>query len=544
MARNALILSTLGLLAVACNEYEINEKTDIQGDLDEDGQPDIAVNPMAIDFGEVLAYEPGTAPPAPTVQVVTITNEGDSDLHIDQVYLQEESGPFSYGALSAVLIQPGGSAQISVTFDPQASGPMTNKLLIDSDDPDEGTVEVLLSGVGIAPEILLSPTEYDFGTLYIGCDAEQVFEISNVGTAPLEVSALDFTTASTEDLVVNLDEALAAKGPLPWTINEGEVVQVSVISAPYDEYPDVAYLTVESNDPFRSSVLATIDGTGELFGSNTDLYEQPVRGRTDIIFAVDRSCSMDDDIINVQNNFGTFVTTLSTMDADYHVAATVEDSGCINGSDLYVDNSFTPAQAQATITAMINLGGSYGSNTERPFMLLESTLANTDSGDCNSGLLRDDATLALVGVSDEPEQSVSNYATYVALFQGMKDDPDDVVLHAIGGDYPSGCGSASAFTGFYEAVVATGGLFLSICATDWGEHLRALAEGSAADLTSFALTDYPVPETIAVRVDGVTTTVGWEYDASTNAIQFESDYVPEGGSTIEISYALFGDCDG
>ncbi|MEC8424535.1 MAG: hypothetical protein VX000_12210, partial [Myxococcota bacterium] len=165
------------------------------------------------------------------------------------------------------------------------------------------------------------------------------------------------------------------------------------------------------------------------------------------------------------------------------------------------------------------------------------------SSGCNYGLIRDNASLNLIGVSDEPEQSINNYSYYVSLFQSLKANPDDVVMHAIGGDYPSGCGSASAYTGFYEATVATGGLFLSICASDWGAYLEALAEGSAADLSTFELTDWPVPETIEVRVDGVTTTVGWEYNPTDNAIDFESDYVPEGGSTIEISYALYGDCD-
>ena len=45
------------------------------------------------------------------------------------------------------------------------------------------------------------------------------------------------------------------------------------------------------------------------------------------------------------------------------------------------------------------------------------------------------------------------------LFQGLKTNPDDVVFHAIGGDYPSGCGGNDAYTGMYEASVATGGLF-------------------------------------------------------------------------------------
>ena len=540
MRRSSLLL-ILGISAIACNEYEIKETTDVQTDIGEDDVPDIVVDPVSLSFDDVLAYEDAGAPPVVETKTVTIRNEGLGDLHLGEIYLEESTGPYSWSNLSAILVQPGGEATFTVEFDPNTAGDVGNKIFIESDDPDEPVVEVDIFGTGIAPVIDLSPSEYDFGRLYIGCDADETFEITNIGTADLVVTNIEFNTAS-EDLVFDANEA-ANGGPLPWTIAPGEIKQVTVSNIPYDEFQDTAYLMVDSNDPYTSTVMSTIEGIGELYGEGTDVYEQPIKGTTDIIFAVDRSCSMYDDIENVQNNFDTFVDTMDALDADYHVAATVEDSGCINGSDLYIDSSFDPADAKATITAMINLGGSYGSNTERGFMLLESCLANTGSGDCNDGLIRDDATLNLVGVSDEPEQSVNNYTYYISLFQSLKDDPDDVIMHAIGGDYPSGCGSASAYTGFYEATVATGGLFLSICATDWGSHLEALAEGSTADLSSFALSQYPVPSTIAIEVDGVTTTLGWTYNPSTNSIDFDSDYVPEGGSTIVINYALFGDCD-
>lgn len=541
MRRTSLLLAASSILALACNEYEIKETEETQTDLGEDAAPDIAVNPISVDFGDVLAYEPdSTAPPAVESKTVTITNEGQGDLHLDEIYLEDTTGPYSWTALSATLVPPGGEATFLVEFDPSTAGEVTNTVYIASDDPDEPLVEVDLFANGIAPVIQLNPQEYDFGTLYIGCDADEVFEVSNVGTADLVVSNIEFNTAS-EDLVYDLNEA--TNGALPWTIRPGEVKQVTVSNIPYDDFEDTAYLTVDSNDPYQARVLSTIEGNGELYGEGQDVYEQPIKGMTDIIFAVDRSCSMYDDLENVQNNFDAFVDTMETLDADYHVAATAEDNGCINGSDLYIDGTFDPADAKAAITAMINLGGSYGSNTERAFMLLEQCLANTGSGDCNDGLIRDDATLNLVGVSDEPEQSVNNYTYYVSLFQSLKDDPDQVIMHAIGGDYPSGCGSASAYTGFYEGTVATGGLFLSICATDWGSQLEALAEGSTADLSSFPLGQYPVPDTIVIEIDGTTTTRGWEYNPSTNAIDFDSDYVPEGGSTIVISYALFGDCD-
>ena len=134
-------------------------------------------------------------------------------------------------------------------------------------------------------------------------------------------------------------------------------------------------------------------------------------------------------------------------------------------------------------------------NTERAFTLLEAGLSQAD-------WLRDDASLHLVGISDEPEQSSGSYADYIAAFQALKDDPDLVTLHAIGGPLPSGCATADPYTGFYEATVATDGLFLSLCTSDWGGHLTALAEATTANLSSFPLTEWPVPDTIEVRVDG------------------------------------------
>ena len=131
---------------------------------------------------------------------------------------------------------------------------------------------------------------------------------------------------------------------------------------------------------------------------------------------------------------------------------------------------------------------------------------------------------------------------YIAAFQALKDDPDMVTLHAIGGPLPSGCATAEPYTGFYEATVATDGLFLSLCTSDWGGHLTALAEATTADLSSFPLTEWPVPDTIEVRVDGVQVHTGWQYSGSDNAVHFDGDDVPDGGAIIEIHYVLSSDC--
>ncbi|MAA80000.1 MAG: hypothetical protein CL916_12165, partial [Deltaproteobacteria bacterium] len=154
----------------------------------------------------------------------------------------------------------------------------------------------------------------------------------------------------------------------------------------------------------------------------------------------------------------------------------------------------------------------------------------------------------LIGVSDERDQS-ADYATnvnywqdYISLFQDVKTNPEDVIIHAIGGDNPVGCGGNEAYTGMYEATMATGGIFLSICALDWGEHLQTIVD-SFVNTGVFDLTDTPVPESIVLQVDGVTITEGWEYDETENAIIFEEASIPLGGSTIDITYAVAGTCE-
>ena len=256
---------------------------------------------------------------------------------------------------------------------------------------------------------------------------------------------------------------------------------------------------------------------------------------------------MNDDIQNIQNNFSSFTNSLSAQDADYHISVAVTDAGCVYGADAYIDASFSAADASSTLTTMIDINHQntpYANNTERAFTLLEAFLSEAvdSNGDpnpsgCNYGAIRKQATLALISVSDEPEQSVNNYAHYVSLFQAYKTDPNDVIFHAIGGDYPSGCGSASAYTGYYEATVATGGLFLSICASDWGTHLETLAEGTySGSGGGITLSNQAVNNSVVVKVDGVTQWAGWTYNEVNNRIEFDQGYAPSNGQTVQVDY--------
>jgi len=542
MRTTPVLCLTSTLLFAACGiDNTLQGGNGTTGGSAADTAPDVFVDPSALDFGALDA-----AQGQEHSEIVTVQNLGDADLTLFAVQLADPTGPYTVSAIGSLLLEPGGQTTFLVTYRPAESAVHTGRILLDSNDPDTPTWVVSLTGQGVAPDVVVDPLAYDFGATWIGCEHSQSVRIQNAGDADLEVTELAWNTGST-DLVLDTSEDLY--GELPWILPPGAWADVVVTYAPLDAYPDSAWLTVSSSDPSDPTVQATQSGQADPWGENVDVYEQPVAGQTDILFAMDWSGSMGDNIANALANFEVFVETLLSMDADFHLAAVTADSGCIYpGGPTYIDDSYSVAEAVRVFSDMVNMGGS-GSNTERLFSVFEAALQNEGDGaaGCNAGFYREDATLNLVSVSDEPEQSPSSYSHYVSLFQDMKDDSDDVLMHAIAGDYPSGCGGggggADYGAGYYEASLATGATFLSICATDFGAHMETLAEGSAKALDAFPLSDEPVPETLRVKVDGLSTSTGWAYDASDNAVVFDAVAVPEAGSTIEIGYATAGDCE-
>ncbi len=534
----ASLLLVPGLLALAaCSENSLVTKDGTIDDVDDSSAPDIVVSPESHDF-DALSVDGVTT----QTQEFTITNEGDASLQLTSVELDDPNAPFSLSALGTVLVEPGGSTAFSVTFQPITAEEVSATVFVQSNDPDEPNVPVALTGSGIAPQIELDPSDYDFGNPDIGCDSQVPMQIRNIGNADLIVTELRYVTAAESE--ISVDPNVSVNGPLPWTIPPGTDSSVTVLMNynPLDDYADNGYLTVVSNDPNQPEAQAHQAGLGVIAGVNEDIFEQPLRGSTDILWALDWSCSMSDDIAQVATNFDIYVGTLAGLDADYHVAAVTQDDGCILGDLDYIDGSLTSDEQQTAWDIMS--AGPEGAYTEMAFTLMEAALSsdNIGSGGCNEDFYREEAKLNLVGLTDEVEQSANPWSYYVALFQGYKADPNDVMFHAIAGDYPSGCGTAEPGENLYQAVVATGGTFLSICATDWGSNMTELAESSAADLSSFALTQAPVPETIEVYIDGVRTTAGWTYDSGDTVVRFDDDHIPGGGTTINISYMVAGDC--
>ncbi|MCP4536613.1 MAG: choice-of-anchor D domain-containing protein [Chloroflexi bacterium] len=115
--------------------------------------PEITVAPLSLTFGD-QDMDAG-----PTLsQTVTITNDGTANLTISDVTPTGDTGEFNLADSGESTLTPGNTRTIEVSFNPSSAGAKAATLTIQSDDSDEPTVEVNLSGTGTVvatPEIFV-----------------------------------------------------------------------------------------------------------------------------------------------------------------------------------------------------------------------------------------------------------------------------------------------------------------------------------------------------------------------------------------------------
>ena len=110
--------------------------------------PDIAVDPGRLDFGEV---ELGTSRPL----TVTVSNQGSNRLQVQGVGpVAGTSDEFQVTLPSSlpILVLPGATIDVTVTYTPADVGTDTGSLQLQSDDPDEPVVTLPLQGAGASVE--------------------------------------------------------------------------------------------------------------------------------------------------------------------------------------------------------------------------------------------------------------------------------------------------------------------------------------------------------------------------------------------------------
>jgi len=121
---------------------------------------------------------------AATVQIV---NTGNSDLTINNVSISENAFTFASGeAITSGTLAPSERVTGTLLFDPSSTGMFSGTLTIESDDSDEGTLTIDVSGEAILPPVASVSVNSLFEAVEAGNTATQRFAVDNTGDNPLE----------------------------------------------------------------------------------------------------------------------------------------------------------------------------------------------------------------------------------------------------------------------------------------------------------------------------------------------------------------------
>lgn len=278
-------------------------------------------------------------------------------------------------------------------------------------------------------------------------------------------------------------------------------------------------------------------------------------GVVDILWVVDDSGSMANERHTLVGNFNRFVQELLSLGVDFQMGVTsivAVDQGQLRGTTKIITKD-TP-DARSVFEENTTFPDSR-SRWEQGLRMTQRALTspNIDPGQPNAGLVRADAALAIIVVTNEDDSSFGTTDYYARVFRGLKGKGNEnlVSFSVIGGTSPNGCvppgetglygSTADPAIRYSEVATKTGGIIGSICDASFEQTLIRIAQALNTLKRVFPLTLVPIATSISVTVDGVSIPQdlvnGWQYRAETNAVVFLGNYVPPPGSTVRLRYA-------
>lgn len=483
-------------------------------------QPEVIVAPTTLEFGHLLSgHETRT-------RTVTIANGGTADLVVERLEIAGDNYTVDPDGFT---VESGGYYQIEVTYNPvtfEHNEGYLDIYLEGDETPSEG---VWLDGHGDAPVINITPSEIDFGSPLLGCDTTTEVIIQNNGNIDLVIDDVDIMASVPPDITIDF----GSLPEFPWTLIPGGRLAFFTNYVPLDVQDDTTTFDVKSNDPLRPSLVTSAIGDAVLSNEQIQSWVQTEQIVVDIVWIIDNSGSM----LKYQNllgqNMDTFMNLFMSYSPDFQMAFITTDN------PRFIGNVINPSSTDPTGEAVdiISSIGIRGSGMEKGLDMFYNCL----SGDCGR-MLRPDATLIAIFMSDEQDWGLSNATDVSTLVNSLK--PGMFIPYGIIGDVPGGCAApplyAQAGHGYYDLVQLYSSQWWSICDNDWGNQLEELAQNISAS-TVFEL-DSPDPhvDTIRVWVNGQLVGFGWEYNEELNAVVFDVDEVPEPGDTIEVGYSTWG----
>ncbi|UCE17403.1 MAG: choice-of-anchor D domain-containing protein [Gemmatimonadota bacterium] len=347
---------------------------------------------------------------------LTITNVGAMPLTVNSVVSDRNDFTVVSPAFPQIL-GAGGHVDVVINFSPLSVGAKPGVLTITSDDPDEGTRTVLLSGTGLpisgeGPDISISANSYDYGTVVMGTSEDWIVQIYNMGVADLVVSSI---TSNNADFDV-------VYPPFPQTIPPSGHVGVVLSFSPSSATYITGTLTIFSNDPDEGTVSVYLSGSG-IPGEGPDIELLTVLDFGGVILGntADRTLTVC--------NVGSDPLVLFSMDADLGVFGialptfpdTIPATGCVEVTVTFTPDSPEPVLGHLTI-----------SSNDPDEGVLSVTLTgrgiSEGVGDIQLSALQHDYRFVMLESSADWVLDIENMGSTTLTIQSITSDNSDFVI--------------------------------------------------------------------------------------------------------------------
>lgn len=253
-----------------------------------------------------------------------------------------------------------------------------------------------------------------------------------------------------------------------------------------------------------------------------DVFYQLDAGAVDVLLVVDNSCSMQPYQEELANNFDAFLTYFIEGDVDYQIGVTTTtmtevspypEAGCYQAD---VDRIPTPGNlvddaivneetenASGLFSDLVSVG-TCGSGSE---MGLEAALRVLENP--NSELLREDAYLSVIFVSDEQDASPMPVNDYINAMRAVKDETARQVYNAssLVVTDSSSCNADQLNSGategsrYVDVADQSSGVKVNICSDNFADIVTDLSLASSRLNDIFFLTNTPAVDTLLIEID-------------------------------------------
>jgi len=264
--------------------------------LDIGGPTGTSMHPDII-LAQSLAAPPGTpSPAATTVNFATPVAVGATAQSAPITFTNTGLGPMAFtgtnttaspdfsasgtcfGAAAVVVIQPGGTCTIIITFAPTGSAPtgtpLNETLIAQTDGTTNVTFTLTGTVISMAAAVTLSPPSVNFGAVNLGTPSTATVTLTNSGTATLTITSITVVGTNAADFMQSNNCPT-----LTVTLAVGASCTITITFTPSAPGNESATLQVASNATV-STVTVALSGLGVSTSAGFSLTPTTTTGGT------------------------------------------------------------------------------------------------------------------------------------------------------------------------------------------------------------------------------------------------------------------------